>query len=54
MKKTKKPTKPSKLCYAIARLACRPFSARVFKRKFYRNAKFVDQLRMQHILCAPH
>lgn len=37
MKKTKTPTKPSKLCYAIARLACRPFSARVFKRKFYRN-----------------
>ena len=37
MKKTKKQTKPSKLCYAIARLACRPFSARIFKRKFYRN-----------------
>ncbi|MBO5754522.1 MAG: 1-acyl-sn-glycerol-3-phosphate acyltransferase [Clostridia bacterium] len=37
MKKTKKPTGPSKLHYAIARLACRPFSAHVFKRKFYRN-----------------
>ena len=37
MKKTKKPTRPSKLHYAMARLACRPFSAHVFKRKFYRN-----------------
>ena len=35
MKKNKK--RPSRFHYAIARLVCRPFSAFLFKRKFYRN-----------------
>lgn len=33
----KKKRKLSRFHYAIARLACRPFSALLFKRKFYRN-----------------